>query len=118
MKPVSDLVYHITEKERWLQALKDGIYTPAAYDQDGFIHLSTRAQVLGVANFLYAGKPDLVLLYIDPERVGQPLVYENLEGGETLFPHLYAPLPIDAVETVYDFAAGEDGLFLLPDGED
>ena len=34
-----------------------------------------------MANFLYAGKPDLVLLYIDPERVGQPLVYENLKAA-------------------------------------
>ena len=112
-----ELVYHITERERWLQALKDGIYMPSRYDLDGFIHLSQRHQVLGVAGSIYAGQHGLVLLYIDPSLIDIPLVFENLEGGHELFPHLYAPLPLDAVVTVYDFEPDDEGQFVLPDGE-
>lgn len=117
MKAPAELIYHITERERWLQALKDGLYMPAHYDQDGFIHLSKRGQVPGVANSLYAGQTGLVLLYVNPEKAASPIVYENLEDGDEFFPHLYGPLPIEAVETVYDFVPGENGQFVLPDGE-
>lgn len=45
----------------------------------------------------FHGVPDLVLLEIDPARVAAELRWENLEDGSELFPHLYGPLPVDAV---------------------
>jgi uncharacterized protein (DUF952 family) len=47
----------------------------------------------------FAGQTDLVMLTVDPEPLGAALRWEPSRGG-ALFPHLYAPLPIDAVVAV------------------
>lgn len=80
----------------------------------GFIHLSTQAQVHLPANRIFAGRTDLVLLYLDPERLGSPLRWEPGVPGDPeamLFPHLYGPLPVDAVVGVEDYREGPDGTF-------
>ena len=61
----------------------------------GGIHplLDGRASTVWVANQRFRGRTDLVLLHIDPARMRSEIRYENLEGGETLFPHVYGPNP-------------------------
>ncbi|MEE8375444.1 MAG: GNAT family N-acetyltransferase [Acidimicrobiia bacterium] len=88
-------VLHIAEKKDW-EACSD-TYTPASFAEDGFIHCSTPAQLDGVASAFYAGRDDLTLLTIAAVRVGSMLVYEDLYEANALFPHIYQPLPLDAV---------------------
>ena len=45
--------------------------------RDGFIHLSARHQVAGTLAKYFAGQRDLVLLAVDPERLGERLRWEN-----------------------------------------
>jgi len=40
--------------------------------------------------------------------------YENLEGGQKLFPHVYGPIPCNAVIEVLQFPPSDDGTFSLP----
>ena len=40
------------------------------------------------------------LLRIDPDLLGVEVVEENLEGGDEPFPHVYAPIPVEAVTAV------------------
>ena len=47
--------------------------------------------------------PDLVLLAIDPARVGAEVRYERLDGAPEPFPHIYGPLPVDAVVAMTPF---------------
>jgi GNAT superfamily N-acetyltransferase len=54
------------------------------------------------ANLFYAGRRDLILLAIDPDRLTAEV---RVEGG---FPHLYGPLLPDAVFDVLPFPAGDD----------
>jgi uncharacterized protein (DUF952 family) len=86
------------------------------FPTDGFIHCSTRDQVIKVANARFRGREGLVLLLIDTDRVGPEIVYENLEGGSELFPHIYGELNTDAVAEVASFEPGSDGFFELPAG--
>jgi uncharacterized protein (DUF952 family) len=89
---------------------------PAAYGADGFIHLSTAAQVVRVANARFAGAPDLVLLCVAADRLAAPLRYERGDpGSDELFPHLYGPLEVDAVVRVLPFEEGAGGFALPPD---
>ena len=81
---------------------------------DGFIHCSTRDQVIAVANARFRGQPGLILLLIDTDKVRPEIVYENLEGGADLFPHIYGELNTDAVGEVAPFEPGDDGYFQLP----
>lgn len=108
------LIYHITEAARWDAARRQGVYWPAAFGSDGFIHCSTAAQVVGVANNLYRGQAGLVLLVIDAARVDAPVVYEDLYGAGVDFPHIYGPLPASTVLTALPFTPNEDGCFTLP----
>ena len=108
------IIFHITTVAAWEPALADGSYRPEAFPIDGFIHCSTSDQVIQVANIRFRGQSGLVLLAIDADKVMPDIVYENLEGGQQLFPHIYGGLNVDAVVEVLEFAPGADGCFTLP----
>ena len=107
-------LYHITTRSEAVAAEQSGEYIPTAFAADGFIHCSHARQVVWVANQRFRGRQDLVLLEIDPARLSCPVVEENLEGGEELFPHIYGPLPFSAVVWVHAFPCEGQGSFELP----
>lgn len=108
-------IFHIAVKEIWENALREGMYHPEGFNEDGFIHCSELDQVLDVANTFYSGRRNLVLLEIDGHRVNFPIKYESAEGSDERFPHLYGSLMIDAVVQVYVFKPDDEGGFRLPD---
>jgi uncharacterized protein (DUF952 family) len=107
------IIFHITTRNAWDRAASDGDYRPDAFPVDGFIHCSTTDQVIQVANIRFRGQKGLVLLSIDTDKVRAQIVYENLEGGQQLFPHIYGELNLDAVVQVSEFGPGDDGYFQL-----
>ncbi|MGB0864934.1 MAG: DUF952 domain-containing protein [Granulosicoccaceae bacterium] len=108
--PVEAMLFHIAEPEAWSPELL--FYTPATFEREGFVHLSTRKQVLGTAQKYYAGRENLLMLAIDPDVLLSPVVYENLLGGEELFPHYYAAIPQAAICSVAPMTLQCDGSFL------
>jgi uncharacterized protein (DUF952 family) len=108
-------IFHITSRVLWERAARETAYRPEAFAADGFIHCSTHDQVIQVANARFSGQSGLVLLLIDTDKVTPEIVYENLEGGQQLFPHIYGGLNIDAVIEVLEFEPGADGYFTLPE---
>jgi uncharacterized protein (DUF952 family) len=117
-------IFHIASEADWAAARAAGAYRAASLDREGFIHCSTAAQVLGVANAFYRGRTDLVLLRIDPAGLTSRLRFEPpadpspaagaAPSGE-LFPHVYGPLNLDAVVATIVFRPRADGTFALPD---
>jgi len=105
------MIFHITSRTAWEAALGAGIYEADSLVAEGFIHCSTAEQYTWVANQRFRGRTDLVLLHIDPTRLRSQVRYENLEGGETLFPHVYGAIPIGAVLNVIPLRPLEDGSF-------
>ena len=83
-------------------------------EEVGFIHCSQRSQVEPVANAVYQGAEDLVLLSIDPDRVRSEIRYEHVDGWDEPFPHIYGPLNTDAVVDVSPFSPGPAGRFSFP----
>ena len=108
------IIFHISEPQRWKDAQSFGRYQPEQFAAEGFIHCSKPEQVIQVANARFRGRTDLLLLTIDTDKVGPEIRYENLEGGNQLFPHIYGELNLDAVTIVSDFLPGSDGYFSLP----
>lgn len=106
-------ILHITKRQQWEQAKNLGTYRADSLDSEGFIHCSKSTQILNVAKRFFENQKELVLLFIDFEKVQAEIRYEPAEIGE-LFPHIYGELNIDAVYQVIDFEAGEDGFFKLP----
>jgi ribosomal-protein-serine acetyltransferase len=115
----SRMFYHITTREAWQTAWN--YYRADSLETQGFIHLSANEdQVLRVANALYAGQRDLIVLCIDPTLVRSPIKQEPPDttvpaehyDGE-LFPHLYGALPVAAVLQTVDLLSEADGGFRL-----
>jgi uncharacterized protein (DUF952 family) len=107
------MIYHITTHVDWEAARSSGIYQADTFAEEGFIHCSSRQQVEQVANRFYRGRQGLVLLAIEPDKVDAPLKWENLEGGQEKFPHIYGPLKLSAVAQVVDIKPGPGGTFDL-----
>jgi uncharacterized protein (DUF952 family) len=106
-------LFHITSQSEWAAAQARGEYRPQGFARDGFVHCSYANQVTGVANRLFRGRRDLVLLEIDPASLACRVVDENLEGGADLFPHIYGPVPAAAVVAVHEFPCADDGSFAV-----
>lgn len=92
------LVFKIFRRSEWDQFCTRGETAGAPVDlADGYIHLSTAAQVTETAARHFAGESDLVLVAFEADALGSDLRWEPSRGGQ-LFPHLYRPLvPGDVV---------------------
>ena len=109
------LIYHLARKADFDRARALGRYGGAAEDDaDGFMHFSTAAQVVESAARHRAGEPDLILIAVDPERLGAALRWEPARGG-ALFPHLYGALDLALVAWTHPLALGSDGRHCFPD---
>jgi uncharacterized protein (DUF952 family) len=109
-----ETIFHITTREEWERAEREGAYRARTFDSEGFIHCSRSEQVIRIADTLFRGQAGLVLLEIDAGRVGAEIRYENCEGGRELFPHIYGALDPGAVVRVSPFEPGADGSFTMP----
>jgi uncharacterized protein (DUF952 family) len=107
-------VYRLLSQDVWTQAIAQGRFEGTAHDlRDGFIHFSTAEQVAETAARHYAGQSGLVILWVDTQALGDALRFEPSRGG-ALFPHLYAPLPVDAVTRVEPLLLAADGKHVFP----
>ena len=110
-----DRIYHICREEEWRAAEAAGRYEGSSQDKaDGFIHFSSRTQVEESAAKHRAGQTGLLLLAVDPGHLGAALKWEESRAGQ-LFPHLYGPLPVEAVLDVYPLPLDEAGRHVFPD---
>ncbi|MFC8225475.1 DUF952 domain-containing protein [Streptomyces sp. NPDC057287] len=101
---------HLTEQPLWEAARRAGTYEMSTRGrtlrEEGFIHCSLPHQLPSVARALYGSEREgLVVLVIDAGRLPSPVRYEAMEPGGEEFPHLYGPLPADAVVEVRTWAA-------------
>ena len=111
------MIFHIATRPDWQAAQQSGLYRPAAFRTDGFIHCSSVDQVPIVADRFFDGRRDLLLLYIEESRLTSELRWES--SADVLqslgpFPHVYGPLNVDAAVRVLDFVPGADGHFSAP----
>ncbi|MFB7499528.1 DUF952 domain-containing protein [Streptomyces sp. NPDC056161] len=105
--PKLPYILHITERALWDAARGRGTYEMSTRGRTlrevGFVHFSSRAQLPRVAAFLYGSydcPEDLVVLVVDPALLGVPVRWEAVEPDGEEFPHVYGPVPVDAVVDV------------------
>jgi uncharacterized protein (DUF952 family) len=107
-----DNILHISTRIAWEQAKLHGSYKTPSLDQQGFIHCSKPDQVLNVANSFYKDVPDLIILWIDPDKLNAKVLYEpGIEDSGELFPHIYGPINLDAILAAYDLVPGYNGVY-------
>jgi len=88
--------YKILTADQWA-ALEADAFSGAPIDQaDGFVHLSTAAQLAETLDLHFSGQSGLVIAAIDLILLGHAVRWEPSRQGQ-LFPHVYARLTLDAV---------------------
>lgn len=108
--PLERRVYKIALNALWEAARRGGVFAGSEDDaRDGFIHLSTGKQLAGTIARHFRNRTDLVLIAYEAAALGEALRWESSRGGQ-LFPHLYAPLPMN-------LALWEQPLQSPPDGK-
>lgn len=112
---MTETLYKIVPAGLWDEAVARGRFDGAPVDlADGYIHLSSSAQVRETAAKHFAGQRDLLLVAVDPSALGEALRWEPSRGG-ALFPHLYAPLDLSAVISAEPLTIGDDDTHRFPE---
>jgi len=113
---MSEVAYKLVDRAEWTTALAAGAYAGSAVDlADGYIHMSTAAQLAETARRHYAGRRELVLVEVDLALLGAALKWEPSRGGD-LFPHLFAPLPARTDAPQRGLSVDADGVMRFEDG--
>ena len=88
-----EFVYRLASREEWRAAQSSGAVPKRDIDlKDGYVHLSTREQVLETARLHFAGADDLLALEISSSRIADDLKFELAPKRGEAFPHLYRDL--------------------------
>ena len=113
---MTGIAYKLVDRAEWEAARVDGAYPGSAVDlADGYIHMSSAAQLAETARRHYAGRGDLLLVTVDLTGLGEALKWEASRGGD-LFPHLFAPLPVSAAREERGLSVDADGVMRFDDG--
>lgn len=109
------MIYKILRRPEWDAFRAAGQTAGAPVDlADGYIHFSTSAQVVETAARHFATETNLVLVAVDPDRLGPALRWEPSRGGQ-LFPHLYRALRLEEVVWDKSLPLGATG-HIFPEG--
>lgn len=107
-------IFHIAHLKDWEEAQKQEKYTADSLATQGFIHCSKDYQVVDVADAIFKGQKDLILLEIDTEKVKPGIKFEKPLGEKEEYPHIYGALNTDAVIKVSNFKPDVNGFFTFP----
>jgi uncharacterized protein (DUF952 family) len=112
---MSDTVAYKVLTAAQMATLEGGSFAGAPVDlADGYIHLSTAAQLTETVDKHFAGQDDLHVAAIDLDALGDAVKWEESRGG-ALFPHIYGgPLLLETVVAYGPLERGDDGSVKLP----
>lgn len=107
---MSETLFKIFRPKEWRDFREVGVFAGSAHDlRDGYIHLSGGAQLRRTLAKHFPEDASVVVAEIDASRLNDALRWESAANGE-LFPHLYAPLRMEAVVRAVPYLRGVDGL--------
>lgn len=106
-------VYKLLTEADWLAAEAAGQTATALDAADGYVHLSSRAQLAGTAARYFAGQGRIRLLRFQVQTL-KDLRWEPSRDG-ALFPHLYGPLKIESADVSCWLEPGADGAPVIPE---
>ena len=112
------MLYRIAESSDWQQARETGFFASLDLEVEGFIHASERNQILETARRYYLGREGLVLLEIEEAALAAAgILVERAwaESRQEYFPHIFAPVPLEAIRRTWPFEATAAGEFQLPE---
>jgi len=114
MTDMPQTAYKVLTADQMATLEQDGTFAGAPVDvADGYIHLSTAAQLTETVDRHFADQTDLHIAAVDLGSFGGSLKWEESRGGQ-LFPHLYGPLLLETVIAYGPLDRDDDGKVKLP----
>lgn len=108
--PSDTVVYKIVTADLWSRAQQGHEVPPMPIDRtDGYIHLSSRAQLGETLRLHFAGQEGLFVLGVPVAAIAGDLRWEPSRGG-ALFPHLYGRLATRHVAQALPVSVDESGM--------
>ncbi len=107
-------VYKLLTEADWAAAEASGLTATALDSADGYVHLSTNAQVRETARRYYSGQARVRLLQFEAATLGD-VRWEKSRGGD-LFPHFYGALEVSSATGSWWLTPGPDGALVFPEG--
>lgn len=108
------LIYKILLPAEWAAFEAAGRFDGSPFDRaSGFVHCSSREQVAATAARVFGAEPELVVVAVDADPLGDAVRWERAPDGG-IFPHVYASLPLDAVTAVHRVAGAPAVAAALP----
>ncbi len=108
------IIYHLVPKKFYERQIKNAVYLPKPFAQEGFIHCTKDAdEMAGVANRFYKHeRGPHVYLSIDTRKVKAKIQYDDTAKK---YPHIYGGLNHDAVVAIKMARRDPEGNFLPPE---
>ena len=106
---VDNQIYKVLTVEQWEQAKISGSIITELDKKDGFIHISTAAQLNATLALYFAREKTVVLLQIDHYQTHDKLKFESPvpPGNRTSsFPHYYGDLNTNAISKIWNLGRG------------
>ena len=94
------IIFHITTRAVWNEAVEKGFFETASLKDEGFIHCCLEDQIESVLNRYFKGMDDLLKLQIETDKLTSPFYYEWSPSIAETFPHIYGTINLDAVQQV------------------
>lgn len=95
------IVVHLINLSEWESSRGDPLLFSESISQFGFVHCCLPEQVTGVLEKWFTQQDNVIAVEIDSDLLDVPLVFENLEGGEEQFPHIYGLVKQNAIAKWY-----------------
>jgi len=105
-------LFHILTKQDWDRAQTMKAYNPLSLEREGFIHLSRPHQVLKTAHRFYSDYSEMILLFIDEEKIIEKIKYEKSDSD--IFPHYYGQLDTKFIMNAFLFKKVDEN-WVLPE---
>ena len=105
-------IYKICQIREWEKATKKGFYAGSKVDiSDGFIHFSTKEQLVTTAKKHFKGQKNLILIEANAKIL--EVKWEPSRGGD-LFPHLYENWNLNGSEKTWQLSLDDDNNPIIP----
>ena len=105
-------IYKICQIQEWTKAKEKGFFAGSKVDTaDGFIHFSTREQLVITAKKHFKGQKNLILIEVNTKTL--PVKWEQSRGGD-LFPHLYQNWELNGSEKTWQLFLDKNGNPIIP----
>ena len=105
------MIYKILRQSEWAALQANGRFEGSVHDKrDGFIHMSTFAQLQGTLDKHYTQGDVVILAAVRLADIESSVKWEVSRGGAE-FPHIYGILPLSAIEQHWDLPPDPEGRY-------